>query len=99
MAALSLVRGTFDLRMPPMVDFLNWLAEAIGVTSGLDPCRPEPMLEQSARRKIGWPCCRPLVGNADAEIDQRELQRGGPSYFVDTLRSFRSRRRALRSDS
>ena len=31
-----------------------------------------------------------LAGNAEAEIDQRELRRGGPSYFVETLRSFQA---------
>ena len=78
--AASPVRGTFD---PPHAAHgrLPQLAgEAIGASRGLDPRRPEPTSHRAVRAAggSGGHAAGPFAGNADAEIDQRELQRGGP---------------------
>ena len=88
----SCTGGHSILRMPPMVVCLSWLAKPLvrHVWFGSPPPRthfarssPPPEDRVAMLQAL-------LAGNADAEIDQRELQRGGPSYFVDTLRSFRA---------
>ena len=75
-----------------MVDCLNWLAKPWARHGGLDPRRPEPTSHRAVRTAGGsGGHCRPFwPATPIPEIDQRELQRGGPSYFVDTLRSFRA---------
>ena len=92
-APLLLYGGTFDPphaahgRLPQLAAKAIGASRVVWIPAAQNPLRTERSAPPSDRIAMLRAL---LAGNADAEIDQRELQRGGPSYFVDTLRSFRA---------
>ena len=92
-APLLLYGGTFDPphaahgRLPQLAGEAIGASRVVWIPAAQNPLRTEQSAPPEDRVAMLQAL---LAGNADAEIDQRELQRGGPSYFVDTLRSFRA---------
>ncbi len=92
-APLLLYGGTFDPphaahgRLPQLAAKAIGASRVVWIPAAQNPLRTERSAPPSDRIAMLRAL---LAGNADAEIDQRELQRVGPSYFVDTLRSFRA---------
>ncbi len=92
-APLLLYGGTFDPphaahgRLPQLAGEAIGASRVVWIPAAQNPLRTEQSAPPEDRVAMLQAL---LAGNADAEIDRRELQRGGPSYFVDTLRSFRA---------
>jgi len=92
-APLLLYGGTFDPphaahgRLPQLAGEAIGASRVVWIPAARNPLRTEQSAPPEDRVAMLQAL---LAGNADAEIDQRELRRGGPSYFVDTLRSFRA---------
>ena len=91
-APLLLYGGTFDPphaahgRLPQLAGAAIGASRVVWIPAAQNPLRTEQTAPPEDRVAMLQAL---LAGNDGAEIDQRELQRGGPSYFVDTLRSFR----------
>lgn len=89
---LLLYGGTFDPPHAAHGCLPQLAAKAIGASRVIwIPAAQNPLrTEESAPAADRVAMLEALLREStEAEIDQRELRRGGTSYFVDTLRSFR----------
>ena len=92
-AAALLYGGTFDPphaahgRLPQLAGQAIGASRVVWIPAAQNPLRTEQSAPPEDRVAMLEAL---LAGNAEAEIDQRELRRGGPSYFVETLRSFQA---------
>jgi nicotinate-nucleotide adenylyltransferase len=91
-APLGILGGTFDpvhnghLRLAIEMRELLGLSE-VKLVPALNPrLRDAPSIDAENRLRMLHAA---VAGAGDLQVDDRELQRQGPSYTVDTLRSFR----------
>jgi nicotinate-nucleotide adenylyltransferase len=92
-AVLGLFGGTFDpvhighlrtayeLKVRLGIDRLHFIPAAV------PPHRPQPMASIELRVQM---LTAALASESDVVVDLRELERAGPSYSIDTARSFRA---------